>query len=192
MAWASARTIISSLSLFHITLAFFFFTNPSLIEDQSLVYVIGEAMGMPQAGSAFSTPSPANAFLGVVLLVLGISDLVSLSALPEEAWLVHHWPAQAPLRCFVFVALAVFAYATNSPAGRADPSKGRISHPRAPWVGADYGTRGGGAEGLRNRVFFTFAFVEFLFWFWAWTTLKEESRAFVEKKRQRAGAGGDN
>ena len=46
MALFSARTVITSLSLLHITLAFFFLTNPSMIEDQGLVYVIGESMGM--------------------------------------------------------------------------------------------------------------------------------------------------
>lgn len=46
MALISAKTILTSLSLFHITLGFFFLTNPATIADQSLVYVMGEAMGM--------------------------------------------------------------------------------------------------------------------------------------------------
>lgn len=46
MALISAKTLITSLSLFHVTLAFFFLTNPATIADQALVYVLGEAMGM--------------------------------------------------------------------------------------------------------------------------------------------------
>ncbi|KAK9792815.1 putative Increased loss of mitochondrial DNA protein 1 [Seiridium cardinale] len=46
MALISAKTILTSLSLFHLTLAFFFFTNPHSIADQALVYMLGEAMGM--------------------------------------------------------------------------------------------------------------------------------------------------
>jgi hypothetical protein len=46
MGLISAATIITSLSLFHITLAFFFLTNPNQIADQTLVFIIGEAMGM--------------------------------------------------------------------------------------------------------------------------------------------------
>lgn len=46
MALISTKTILTSLSLFHITLAFFFFTNPETIADQALVYMLGEAMGM--------------------------------------------------------------------------------------------------------------------------------------------------
>lgn len=46
MALISARTILTSVSLFHLTLAFFFLTSPGTIADQAIVYVIGEAMGM--------------------------------------------------------------------------------------------------------------------------------------------------
>jgi len=46
MALISAKTIITSISLFHITLAFFFLTNPGTIADQAVVYLLGEAMGL--------------------------------------------------------------------------------------------------------------------------------------------------
>jgi Increased loss of mitochondrial DNA protein 1. len=46
MALISARTIITSLSLFHLTLAFFFLTNPAAVSDQAVVYLLGESMGL--------------------------------------------------------------------------------------------------------------------------------------------------
>lgn len=46
MALISAKTIITSISLFHITLGFFFLTNPGTVADQAVVYVLGEAMGL--------------------------------------------------------------------------------------------------------------------------------------------------
>jgi hypothetical protein len=46
MALIPANTIIRSLSLFHITLGFFFLTSPATIADQTLVFVLGEAMGL--------------------------------------------------------------------------------------------------------------------------------------------------
>jgi hypothetical protein len=95
MALISAKTILTSLSLFHITLGFFFLTNPLTIADQALVYIVGEAMGLPHARD-FETHSPALAFLGVVLAILGLCDLVTLS-LPEEMSLVHHWGLQGTL-----------------------------------------------------------------------------------------------
>ena len=116
-----------------------------------------------------------------MLLVQGLGDLASLSG-PEESWLVHHWPAQAPLRVFVYAVLTGFAWLTSG-AAPSDPSRA-MSHPRAPRVGPGYGTAGPG-EALRNRVFFTFAFVEFLAWYWAWTTLRQDAAALVAKRRER-------
>lgn len=92
MALISAKTIITSLSLFHITLGFFFLTNPMTIADQALVWALGESMGMPYDRS-FETHSPALAFLAVILATMGLTDLVSLS-LPEEVGLFEHWGTQ--------------------------------------------------------------------------------------------------
>lgn len=121
----------------------------------------------------------------MLLLVLGLTDLTSLST-PEEVWLLHHWRTQAPLRAFVFALLTLLTWLT-SPAGPSDPSRPRTSHARAPWVGANYGTAGAG-EALRNRVFFTFAFVEFVVWYWAWSALRQEADALIARKREKAAA----
>jgi hypothetical protein len=46
MAVISAYTIVRSISIFHITLAYFLLTNPRMIANQNIVYVLGEAMGL--------------------------------------------------------------------------------------------------------------------------------------------------
>lgn len=46
MPLIAAKTIITSISLFHLTLAFFFLTNPRTIDEQAIVFVMGESMGM--------------------------------------------------------------------------------------------------------------------------------------------------
>ncbi|CAJ2500835.1 Uu.00g036880.m01.CDS01 [Anthostomella pinea] len=183
MALISAMTILTSLCLFHVTLAFFFFTNPDAIASQALVWFLGEATGMPQT-QYFATPSPASSFLAVVLLVVGLSDLITLS-MPEEIWLVHYWGSQAPARVTVFGLLAVFSW-VSTPASTARAS---MSRPHVPFLGSLYGTASGG-DGLRNRVFFAFAFLEALSWLWVWVTLKEETRAFATRKRRRASSSG--
>ncbi|KAK9419530.1 putative Increased loss of mitochondrial DNA protein 1 [Seiridium unicorne] len=178
MALISAKTILTSLSLFHLTLAFFFFTNPHSIADQALVYMLGEAMGMPQT-TAFNSPTPSTSMLALILLVLGLSDILTLS-MPEEVWLVHHWASQAPLRVFIFSVLTIITFMTTPRATRAGSP--RLSHPIALHGFAE----GGGWDGLRNRVFFTLAFVEMLGWFWVWVTLREETKGFVVRKRRRS------
>jgi hypothetical protein len=109
MALISAATIIRSMSLFHITLAFFFLTSPTTIADQTLVFVIGEAMSLVSWNSmqilnlksnypqpsvrAFEIQSAPLAFLAAVLGVFGISDLVAIS-MPEEM-AMYHWGTQS-------------------------------------------------------------------------------------------------
>ena len=61
MPLISSTTIITSISLFHLTLSFFFLTNPSTIDDQILVYVMGESMGIVSPPpSALSSASDAS------------------------------------------------------------------------------------------------------------------------------------
>lgn len=60
-----------------------------------------------------------------------------------------------------------------------------MSHPLAPPNTFVAGSTVSGGDGLRNRVFFTFAFLEFLSWFWVWVTLKEEAGRFLAKKKRR-------
>ena len=123
-----------------------------------------------------------------MLLFVGISDLMTLS-MPEEVWLLHHWAPQAPLRASIFFVASVYTY-LSSPSGPArSASAGRMSHPKTPYVGAHYGTASGG-EALRNRLFFTFALVEFMAWFWVWVTIKEDAGKFVNKKRRRSSTAG--
>ncbi|KAF4777980.1 hypothetical protein HER10_EVM0011146 [Colletotrichum scovillei] len=186
MAIISAKTIITSLSLFHVTLAYFFLTNPATIADQAMVYVLGESMGMPHARS-FENRSPALAFLAAVLGILGISDLVTLS-MPEEVWLVYHWGTQAPTRMvmsFGFV-LYTFLFGPSSPLyGGTSKGGSRFAHPSVQSNNPRYTPSTWGGDGLKNRVFLTFAFLEMLCWFWVWMTLREEQEEFQRKNQHK-------
>jgi hypothetical protein len=44
MALISAFTIIRTISLFHLTAAYFFLTAPRVIADQNIVFILGEAI----------------------------------------------------------------------------------------------------------------------------------------------------
>lgn len=46
MGLISAYTLIRTISLFHITAAYFFLTSPRVIADQNVVVVLGESMRM--------------------------------------------------------------------------------------------------------------------------------------------------
>lgn len=49
-----------------------------------------------------------------------------------------------------------------------------------------FGGGGGSAtDGLKNRVIFTFMFIEMVAWFWLWVTLREERNDVVDRLRKR-------
>ncbi|KAI9818223.1 MAG: hypothetical protein M1827_000848 [Pycnora praestabilis] len=172
MAIVSAYTIIRTLSLFHLTLAFFFLTAPHKIVDQNLVFVLGTAMGLPDAQS-FERPSAPAAFLSAVLALLGFSDLVAV-ALPEEI-ASHHWSSQTPIRLLFFFLITGYTY-TFKPGGLGAKE------------GAEY-TAGAG-DNLKNNVVFTWGFVEMVCWFWVYVTLRDERRQMaallIEKRKAEA------
>ncbi len=149
----------------------------------------------------FETQSPALAFLAVVLALLGITDLTTLS-LPDEICLVHYWGMQAPLRLTLtfFLAIYSFFFSSSSPffyaeeftnssstsPGRAAGGMAHHSRVHTPGGGGGvYVPSGWGGDALKNRVFFTFVFVETMSWFWVWVTLQEERQALLARKAKR-------
>ncbi|KAK3291936.1 increased loss of mitochondrial DNA protein 1 [Chaetomium fimeti] len=201
MALISAKTILTSLCFFHITLAFFFLTNPGTVADQPIVQLLGESMGLPNSRS-FETSSPALGFLAVILAFLGITDLVTLS-LPDEICLIHYWGMQAPLRLTLTFLLSVYSFffsassplfytaephnTSTTPGGSASSSSNRFQHPSVHRAANNpgYAPSTWGGDALKNRVFFTFMFVETMSWFWVWVTLQEERRDLLTKRARR-------
>ncbi|KAL3417866.1 hypothetical protein PVAG01_10876 [Phlyctema vagabunda] len=175
MALISASNIITSLALFHLTTASFFLTAPAMIADQTLVFIIGEAMGLPYT-PAFEEKSPQLSFLAAVLLLLGITDLVAVN-LPEEIG-QYHWGTQAPVRLFVFFGLCFYSYAFSS-------SSPAYTSGHNVYVPSTWG------EGLKNRVLFTWAFLELIAWFWIFVSLREERRGIAQRVAQRRAAEND-
>ncbi|OAQ59409.1 increased loss of mitochondrial DNA protein 1 [Pochonia chlamydosporia 170] len=184
MALITSKTLITSISLFHITLGFFFLTNPSAINDQILVQVLGQSMGIPFA-RGFDAQSHTLAFLSIVLVFFGLSDLFSLG-MPEELGSLYYWGTQAPLRAFLSILLTFYTYTF----GPSSPFYGGTSHRTRTSYNTTYSPASWGGDGLKNRVFFTFVFIEMIAWFWVWVTLREERAGVVE--RMRRGASGKN
>ncbi|KJZ80072.1 hypothetical protein HIM_00786 [Hirsutella minnesotensis 3608] len=194
MPLIASKTIITSVSLFHLTIAYFFLTNPRALDDQTIVYVLGTSMGMPTA-HGFDAPSPALAFLGAVLALFGLCDLVALS-MPEELSSLYYWGVQAPVRSMFAMGLVFYTYflGPSSPVYGAHPPRYTrpSSSPSSPSsaTGAGgpsslpYAPSSWGGDGLKNRVFFTFIFVEMISWFWIWVTLREERHGVVERMRK--------
>ncbi|KKA28351.1 hypothetical protein TD95_000244 [Thielaviopsis punctulata] len=184
MALISGSTIVTTISLLHITLAWFFLTSPATIADQALVYILGESMGLPHA-RGFDTPSSPLALVAALFLFLGMSDLVSLS-MPEEVALVYYWGTQAPIRFFFALSGVVysFLFSASSPLFGGGSARGHLAHPSSHAHNPHYTPATWGGEGFKNRILFTVMFVEMAFWFWVWVTLREERHEIVRRHRR--------
>lgn len=99
---------------------------------------------------------------------------------------MNHHPA--PIRLLISFSLITysFVFSPSSPIFRDSSSvRGRMAHPTAGMYNPGYAASTWGGDGLKNRVFFAFAFVEVISWFWIWVTLREE-RQTLEAKRASA------
>lgn len=120
---------------------------------------------------SFENQSPPLAFLAAVLFLLGISDLASISKVDELTQL--HWGAQAPIRLLIFFILTFYAFMFS----KSSPIYATTSYVPSSW-----------GEGLKNRVFFTWAFIEMIAWFWVYVTLREERKELSLRKQQKKSA----
>ena len=123
------------------------------------------------------------AFLAYVLILMGVSDLVSLLG-PDYP--VHlHWSTQAPLRMFVSLSLTAytFIFSPSGPVYGVKNPRGIMAHPVASERAAGYVSSSWGGDMLKNRVFFTFVFLEMMCWFWVFVTLRDERAALQRSRR---------
>lgn len=166
MAVVSAFTIIRCISLFHVTLAFFFLTSPRTIADQNVVFLLGESMKLVNPGnsngmldrlliskkptpSVFNKPSAATAFIALILAFLGITDLTAVS-MPEE-YAEIYWGTQTPVRLLFLFIITGYTYMFK---------EGGILTA----TGGNYKLSAG--DNLKNSVVFTWSFLELSAWFW--------------------------
>ena len=89
MGFLSPYTLIRTVSIFHLSAAYFFLASPRKLVDQNVVFMLGESMRLvrqdqlqetkcrtnqtPQPHiTTMDTPSEASAFIAVLLVFLGV------------------------------------------------------------------------------------------------------------------------
>ena len=152
MPLISSATLIRTLSILHLTTAYYLLTKPSVLPNQNLVLVLGASMKLPIPTAALSTPSTATALAALFLTALAMNDLLA-AALTQFAY-DEYWGAQAPLRCFLWGILTVWVYVT----GR--EGTGILGKTQDVVVG-----KGTGGD-LKNSFVFAVGFVEMSVMFW--------------------------
>lgn len=81
--------------------------------------------------------------------------------------------AIAPVRLMLFGGLAFYAYAFSA----SSPLYQGHAYHKSSW-----------GEGLKNRVVFTWAFLEMITWFWVLVTLREERRELASRQAEKRAA----
>lgn len=116
----------------------------------------------------------------------------------------------APLRLTLTFLLSTYSFffSPSSPLFYSSPAPGSPNSSTSPGTGSSSSNRfqhpsvhraannpgytpsNWGGDVLKNRVFFTFMFVETMSWFWVWVTLQEERRELLTKKARRRSSSG--
>ena len=155
MAVVSSTTILRALSIFHITLAYYLLTSPSILAEQNLVIILGAAMDIPLPTESLSTPSSSTGFAALLLIVLAVHDLTAPSMDDEIG--SAYWSSQTPLRvAFYFIVtggayFGKFGLEESKRAARLTGAGSQASIMK---------------EVLCNSFVFSWAFLEMLIWFW--------------------------
>ncbi|EGP85681.1 unnamed protein product [Zymoseptoria tritici ST99CH_1A5] len=165
MGILSAFTLIRTVSLFHITAAYFLLTAPKILSDQNVVYMLGEAMRISHA-TTLDKPSEASAFAGILLALLGISDLAAASM--NELIALEYWLYNVQTRLMFFFGLTGYVYLFKEDG----------------MLGSGDATKLGIGEPLQNSLVFAFGFFEIGLWFWIFTSLREERDTLARKRME--------
>lgn len=149
MAIISSSNLIRSLSLYHLTLAFYLISAPWLLTNQSLVQVLSASMQLDAADYAFSSTSATSSLAGIFLAFIALTDFTAVS-LPEDIYNIY-WATQAPVRLVALFGLATWIY---------------VFKPAATLRRTVSATGKGWGHEAKNGVTFTWTFVETMMIFW--------------------------
>ncbi|KXS95557.1 hypothetical protein AC578_5253 [Pseudocercospora eumusae] len=172
MGIISAFTLIRTISLFHITAAYFFLTAPRILADQNVVFILGESMRINHATS-LDKPSEASAFIAILLAFIGLADLTAASMHEEAA--LYYWTSNVPVRLAFLFGLSGYVYLFKEDGV----------------FGSSSAASAGIGEPLQNSLVFTFGFFEIAMWFWIFTSLRDERRQFALRKAEELQANED-
>ncbi|OQO07523.1 hypothetical protein B0A48_07220 [Cryoendolithus antarcticus] len=176
MGLLSPYTLIRTISLLHLTAAYFFLTNPARITDQNVVYMLGESMHLPHA-TTFTKPSEASTFVAILLSLFAVSDFTAAGL--DQLVALEYWLANVPVRLAVMFAVTGYSWVGRE-GGYLGPEPGLGSFR----VGLGSGGLKGGMgvrESVCNSLVFSWGFFEMCAWFWVFTSLRDERTAVAKK-----------
>ncbi|KAL2828684.1 increased loss of mitochondrial DNA protein 1 [Aspergillus cavernicola] len=208
----SSKTLIKAHALFLFTLAVYLTKSPEVITESDMVFMLGEFLQL-DASPSFSRPQSPFAMCGILLVADALIDLILVTKVPhinEILAMAEAARSQAPdsvsggsgsgstmnirsnpfvarlaslyseiwtllsaCRFCLFFAVSFFIYQSKPAAWGVSPA-----------VAASQGGLSG-LDHLKNRVVFTYGFMEMMFWFWIFLTLREERQEIAVRFAER-------
>ncbi|RPA83660.1 hypothetical protein BJ508DRAFT_360346 [Ascobolus immersus RN42] len=152
----AAFTIINVLTALHLTLGTVLLYDPNKLITQDALLVFGEAMAMPPVPKSFASGA---GLAGLLFLLLAITDILVIIS-PSNLFQREYWRTQAPFRATFFTVLSGYLF---------------LSKPGYREWKNDFP--------VRNRLIFTWSFLEFVAWYLVFHGLHEEAkRVQIERK----------
>ncbi|KAL4821619.1 increased loss of mitochondrial DNA protein 1 [Aspergillus spinulosporus] len=212
MGFLSSKTLIKAHAVFLFTIAVYLTKSPEVITESDVVFMLGEFLHLDSRPSPnFSRPQSPFAMCGILLVADALIDLVLITKIPhineilamaeaarsEAPGVVSGfarmrtnpfiarlatlyseiWTLVSLSRFCLFFAVSFFIYQSK-------PEAWGIARPAGPAASDELS----GLDSLKNRVIFTYGFMEMMFWFWIFITLREERQEvaarFAERERE--------
>ncbi|KAB8230685.1 hypothetical protein ETB97_003043 [Aspergillus alliaceus] len=212
MGLLSSKTLIQAHALFLFILAIYLTRSPEVITNSDVVFMLGETLQLDTAPS-LSRPQSPFALCGILLIADALVDLILVTKVPRineiiamaeiarsaaptsiagamrtnpflgrlAALYSEIWTLLSASRFCLFFAVSFFIYQSKPSAWGMDAGD---------TVGG-YGAgqeHSSGLDQLKNRVIFTYGFMEMMFWLWIFLTLREERQEiavrFAEQDQQ--------
>ncbi|CBF81256.1 hypothetical protein AN5761.2 [Aspergillus nidulans FGSC A4] len=167
MGFLSSKTLIKAHAVFLFTLAVYLTKSPEVITESDVVFMLGEFLHLDSRPSPnFSRPQSPFAMCGILLVADALIDLILVTKIPH-----------------INEILAMAEAARSEAPGASKPDAWGIAQSAGPTAFDELS----GLENLKNRVVFTYGFMEMMFWFWIFITLREERQEvavrFAERER---------
>ncbi|KAF9886216.1 hypothetical protein FE257_011939 [Aspergillus nanangensis] len=209
MRFLSSKTLIQAHALFLFVLAIYLTRSPEVVTDSDVVFMLGEVLRIDRAPS-LSRPQSPFALCGILLVADALVDLILVTKVPQISEILamaeaarsaspipiggamrtnpfmarlaslysEIWTLLSAARFCLFFAVSFFIYQSKPSAWGVDDT-GSLGGYGAPKASAS------GLDQLKNRVIFTYGFMEMMFWLWIYLTLREERQEaaarFVEE-----------
>ncbi|KAH8422908.1 hypothetical protein N8T08_001681 [Aspergillus melleus] len=209
MGLLSSTTLIKGHALFLFILAVYLTRSPEVVTESDVVFMLGEVLQIDAAPS-LSRPQSPFALCGILLVADALVDLVLVTKIPQMNEVLamasaarsqspvpvagalrmnpfldrlaslysEIWTLLSASRFCLFFSVSFFIYQSKPSAWGVNDTRSALGYGAAQEAAS-------GLDQLKNRVIFTYGFMEMMFWLWIYLKLREERQEIAARIAER-------